>query len=290
MTTQERERTGLLNGWIMLGILIPALAAIIYFFLMALVADSAMLGVPSIVAFVFWIFLAIGFFTLQPNEAAVLILFGQYKGTCKESGFKWANPLLTKRKISQRWCNLNGERAKVNDASGNPIEIAAVVVWRVADTAKAVFDVDDYEHYVNVQSESALRYLAMGYPYDAHDDHTLSLRGSTEEVSEALQHEVQARVDKAGVIVEEARISHLAYAPEIAGAMLQRQQADAIVAARSRIVDGAVGMVEMAIEKLDAYGKIELDDERKANMVSNLMIVLCGHENAKPVINAGTLY
>ncbi len=290
MTTQERERTGLLNGWIMLGILIPALAAIIYFFMMALVADSAMLGVPSIVAFVFWIFLAIGFFTLQPNEAAVLILFGQYKGTCKESGFKWANPLLTKRKISQRWCNLNGERAKVNDERGNPIEIAAVVVWRVADTAKAVFDVDDYEHYVNVQSESALRYLAMGYPYDAHDDHTLSLRGSTEEVSEALQHEVQARVDKAGVIVEEARISHLAYAPEIAGAMLQRQQADAIVAARSRIVDGAVGMVEMAIEKLDAYGKIELDDERKANMVSNLMIVLCGHENAKPVINAGTLY
>ena len=231
-----------------------------------------------------------GFYTLQPNEAAVLVLFGAYRGTDKVCGFKWANPLLTKRKVSLRARNLNGETIKVNDSRGNPIEIAAVVVWRVENTARAVFDVDRYDHFVSVQSESALRHLAMAYPYDAYGDDKLSLQGTTDEVSERLQQEVQERVDKAGVQIIEARLSHLAYAPEIAGAMLQRQQAEAVVAARSRIVDGAVGMVEMALDKLDEYGKLDLDEERKAAMVSNLLVVLCGHEDVKPVINTGTLY
>jgi regulator of protease activity HflC (stomatin/prohibitin superfamily) len=237
-----------------------------------------------------WIFIACGFFTLQPNEGGVLVLFGQYKGTVRTEGFKWANPLLKKIKVSLRWRNFDGGTSKVNDLRGNPIDISAVVVWRVQDSAKAIFDVDHYEHFVSVQTEAALRHLAMSYPYDTFDDDILSLRGSPNEVSEALQREVQERVAKAGVRVEEARLNHLAYAAEIAGAMLQRQQADAVVAARARIVDGAVGMVEMALEKLEAYGKIQLDEERKAAMVSNLLVVLCAHQPAQPIVNAGTLY
>jgi len=237
-----------------------------------------------------WFVCCFGFFTLQPNVAQVLNLFGKYKGTVKSSGFWWANPLLSKHKVSLRAHNLNGNIIKVNDRRGNPIEIAVVVVWRVTDTAKAVFDVEDYEDYVSVQSESALRHLATAYPYDTTVEDELSLRGSIDEVSEKLETELTERIAKAGVLVGEARISHLAYAPEIAGAMLQRQQAEAIVAARTRIVDGAVGMVEMALNRLMQKHTIELDEERKASMVSNLLVVLCGDKAAHPVINAGTLY
>lgn len=231
-----------------------------------------------------------GFFTLQPNEGAVLLLFGAYKGTVRVPGFRWANPLLRKTKISLRIRNFNTEKLKVNDQRGNPTDIAAVVVWRVENTAHAVFEVDDYKNYVHIQSEAALRHLASRYPYDTTVDGELSLRGSMDEVSRALQQELQERLGKAGVVVEEARLSHLAYAAEIAGAMLRRQQAEAIVAARLRIVDGAVGMVETALERLKERRTVELDDERKAAMVSNLLVVLCGEQAAQPVVNAGTLY
>jgi regulator of protease activity HflC (stomatin/prohibitin superfamily) len=231
-----------------------------------------------------------GFFTLQPNEAAVLLLFGAYKGTVRSAGFHWANPFYHKTKISLRIRNFNTEKLKVNDQRGNPTEIAAVVVWRVQNTAQATFEVDDYKNYVHIQSEAALRHLASRYPYDTQVDGELSLRGAMDEVSRALQQELQERLGKAGVIVEEARLSHLAYAPEIAGAMLRRQQAEAIVAARFRIVEGAVGMVEIALERLQEKKTIQLDDERKAAMVSNLLVVLCGEQAAQPVVNAGTLY
>ncbi len=246
--------------------------------------------VPWGLAVAVWFVLCFGFFTLQPNMSAVLILFGKYTGTAKTSGFKWANPLYMKKKVSMRAHNLNGQKLKVNDLRGNPIEIAVVVVWRVTDTAKAVFDVEDFDDYVSVQSEAALRHLAMAYSYDTFEGETLSLRGSVDEVSGALQKELEERVAKAGVFVEEARISHLAYAPEIAGAMLQRQQAEAVVAARARIVEGAVGMVEMALAKLEEHKTIDMDEERKAAMVSNLLVVLCGQEHAQPIVNAGTLY
>lgn len=230
-----------------------------------------------------------GFFTLQPNTAAVLLLFGEYKGTVRKQGFHWANPFYSRIKVSLRARNLNGEKLKVNDLRGNPIEIAAVVVWRVHDTARAVFDVDDYSHYVHIQSESAVRHLASSYPYDSHQEE-LSLRGSMDEVSRALQAELEERLSKAGVVVDEARLAHLAYAPEIAGAMLRRQQAEAIVAARTRIVEGAVGMVQMALAHLEKDKIVELDDERKAAMVSNLLVVLCGDHNVQPVVNTGTLH
>jgi regulator of protease activity HflC (stomatin/prohibitin superfamily) len=212
-------------------------------------------------------------------------------GTVRVSGFHWANPFYLKKKVSLRRRNLNGATIKVNDLRGNPIEIAAVVVWRVEDAAKASFDVDHFENYVSIQSEAALRHMAMAYPYDDfHATELISLRGSTDEVSKALQVEVQERVAPAGVVIEETRLAHLAYAAEIAGAMLQRQQAEAVVAARARIVEGAVGMVEMAIAKLEESKKIVLDDERKAAMVSNLLVVLCSHESTHPIVNAGTLY
>ncbi len=230
-----------------------------------------------------------GFFTLQPNTAAVLLLFGEYKGTARRQGFHWANPFYKKIRVSLRARNLNGEKLKVNDQRGNPIEIAAVVVWRVNDTARAVFDVDDYAKYVTIQSESAVRHLASSYPYDSHQDE-LSLRGSMDEVSRALQAELEERLSKAGVVVDEARLAHLAYAPEIAGAMLRRQQAEAIVAARTRIVEGAVGMVQMALAHLEKDKVVELDGERKAAMVSNLLVVLCGDHNVQPVVNTGTLH
>ncbi len=231
-----------------------------------------------------------GLFTLQPNTAAVLVLFGEYRGTARRQGFYWANPFMHKIKVSLRARNLNGEKLKVNDQRGNPIEIAAVVVWHVQDTAKAVFHVDDYKDYVSVQSESAVRHLASSYPYDTSEGNELSLRESMDEVSQALQVELQERLGKAGVIVEEARLSHLAYAPEIAGAMLRRQQAEAVVAARTRIVEGAMGMVQMALEHLEKDGIVELDTERKAAMVTNLLVVLCGEQAAQPVVNAGSLY
>jgi regulator of protease activity HflC (stomatin/prohibitin superfamily) len=235
-------------------------------------------------------FLTAGLFMVNPNEGKVLQLFGEYKGTAKQEGLRWANPFLTKKKVSLRVRNFESSRLKVNDIDGNPIEIAAVVVWKVVETAEAIFEVDDYEHYVKVQSESALRNLATSYAYDAHDDQHVSLRGHTSAVADHLKREIQDRLARAGVQVLEARISHLAYAPEIAAAMLQRQQAGAIIAARQRIVEGAVGMVEMALDMLSAKSIIQLDEERKAAMVSNLLVVLCGDRNTQPVINTGTIY
>jgi regulator of protease activity HflC (stomatin/prohibitin superfamily) len=238
------------------------------------------------------VFIFAGFYTLQPNQARALVLFGRYVGTDKTSGFRWANPLYKRlnMKVSLRARNLNMKPIKVNDLRGNPIEIAAVVVWKVSNTAEALFDVDDFEHYIEVQSESALRHLAMAYPYDEYGSEPLSLRGSTDEISHALQAQIQERVAQAGVAVLEAKLSHLAYAQEIAGAMLRRQQAEAIVAARQRIVEGAIGMVEHALRDLQASGTVQLDEERKAAMVSNLLVVLCGQVDAQPVINTGTLY
>lgn len=236
------------------------------------------------------LFTAAGLFMVNPNEGRVLQLFGGYVGTARAPGLRWANPFLTKRQVSLRVRNFESSHLKVNDNEGNPIEIAAVVVWRVVDTAEAVFEVDDYEHYVRVQTEAALRNLATSYAYDAHDDTHTSLRGHTAVVADHLKREVQDRLSKAGVEVIEARISHLAYAPEIAAAMLQRQQAGAIIAARQRIVEGAVGMVEMALAQLSSRSIVVLDDERRAAMVSNLLVVLCGERGAQPVVNTGTIY
>lgn len=234
-------------------------------------------------------FLSAGFFTVHPNKGVVLQLFGKYIGTVTQTGLRWANPFFTKRPVSMRVRNFETSRLKVNDHDGNPIEIGAVVVWKVVDTAEAVFQVDEYENYVHVQSEAALRSLATAYAYDTHEGHEISLRGNTDEVVVRLRAEIEERLSVAGVHVEEARISHLAYAPEIAAAMLQRQQAGAIIAARQKIVEGAVGMVEMALEMLSKSSQLQLDEERKAAMVSNLLVVLCGDRNPHPVINAGTL-
>ena len=233
---------------------------------------------------------ASGLFTVQPNQAVVLILFGSYVGTVRDSGWWWTNPFNTRKRLSLRVRSLNGHMIKVNDHAGNPVEIAAVVVWKVLDSAQAVFDVENFEDFVTVQSETAVRHLASIYPYDEYDSDAISLRGSTDKVSEALRAELQERLRPAGVEIIEARLSHLAYAPEIAGAMLQRQQAAAIIAARQRIVDGAVGMVEMALARLSANNVVELDEERKAAMVSNLLVVLCGERAATPVLNTGTLH
>ncbi len=274
---------------LLLSFLVLILSVVI--FVDAIINGPEFLAAVGILLFIIFIFMLPGFFTIQPNEAMVLILFGKYAGTIKKAGWHWANPFYTKKKISLRSRNINGEKIKVNDEMGNPIEIAAVIVWRVENTAEAVFDVDNYVDYVNVQSESALRHLAGMYPYDnTEDNHTISLRGSSDEVSEALKNELQQRLGKAGVVVEEARLSHLAYAPEIAAAMLQRQQAAAIIAARQKIVEGAVGMVQMALNKLSENEIVELDEERKAAMVSNLLVVLCGERNTQPVINTGTLH
>jgi regulator of protease activity HflC (stomatin/prohibitin superfamily) len=231
-----------------------------------------------------------GFFTLQPNEAVVLLLFGAYQGTVRDSGFWFTNPFRKKLRISRRARNLNGDKLKVNDKNGNPIEIAAVVVWRVRDTAQAVFDVDNYENYVRIQSESAVRHVAGSYAYDDGAPNELTLRGGSDEVSAALTRELQDRLAKAGVQVEEARLTHLAYAPEIAQAMLRRQQAEAVIAARQKIVHGAVSMVEMALRELSEKKVVNLDEERKAAMVSNLLVVLCGESEVHPVVNTGTLY
>jgi regulator of protease activity HflC (stomatin/prohibitin superfamily) len=235
-------------------------------------------------------FVLMGLKIVNPNEARVLQLFGSYRGTLKTPGLRWVPPLMTTRTVSQRIRNFESSHLKVNDLEGNPIEIASVVVWRVVDTAEALFEVDDYNNYVHVQTEAALRNLATSYPYDTHDDQHTSLRGHTAAVAEHLKREIQDRLAKAGVEVLEARISHLAYAPEIAAAMLQRQQAGAIIAARQRIVEGAVGMVEMALTMLSHKGIVSLDEERKAAMVSNLLVVLCGERGAQPIVNTGTIY
>jgi len=231
-----------------------------------------------------------GFFMVHPNQAKVLQLFGKYAGSVRQTGLRWANPLYSKEPVSLRVRNFESSQMKVNDNSGNPVDIAAVVVWKVVDSAEAVFEVDDYESFVHIQSEAALRNLATSYPYEAPGEDQIALRSHPQEVAERLREEVQERLDRAGVEVIEARITHLAYAQEIASAMLKRQQAQAIVAARTQIVDGAVGMVKMALHELKAQGVVDLDEERKANMVSNLLVVLCGEENARPVLNAGSLY
>lgn len=233
-----------------------------------------------------------GFFIVDPNRARVMVLFGRYVGTVRKDGFFWTNPFTSKRKLSLRAHNLDGGQLKVNDLQGNPIEISAVVVWRVLDTARASFDVEDYEEYVQVQSEAALRHMATRYPYDDLDMEgaEITLRGSTDEVADELEKELKGRLGEAGIQVIEARLNHLAYAQEIASAMLQRQQAKAIIAARKQIVEGAVGMVELALDHLSDKDIVELDDERKATLVGNLLVVLCGQENAQPILNTGTLY
>ena len=231
-----------------------------------------------------------GFFMVNPNESKVLQLFGKYVGTVKDTGLRWSNPFYAKKKVSVKVRNFESGQLKVNDSVGNPIQIATVVVWKVIDSAEAIFEVDDYESFVQIQTEAALRNLASAYPYESHKGEKITLRSSPQEIAELLQKEVQDRLEKAGVKVIEARISHLAYAQEIAASMLKRQQAQAIVAARTQIVEGAVGMVEIALSELSSREIIDLDDERKAQMVSNLLVVLCGEENAQPVINSGSLY
>jgi regulator of protease activity HflC (stomatin/prohibitin superfamily) len=285
-----------MSGWTILFSNIVLLLAAIAIFIFGIVLlkervdGGGFILALGIVLLITSIILFTGLFTVEPNEAVVLILFGKYIGTEKTTGFRWANPFYTKKKISLRVRNFDSEKLKVNDKKGNPIEISAVVVWKVEDTAEAVFEVDDYLNYVHVQSESAIRHLATSYNYDDTEGEETSLRSSIDEVSEHLQKEIHERVSAAGVVVLEARINHLAYSPEIAHAMLQRQQAEAIIAARQKIVEGAVGMVEMALERLKEQGVIDLDEERKANMVSNLMVVLCSDKATQPIINAGSLY
>lgn len=289
-STNREHRVSAVSGWTMLFFNVVLYAAVVAVFILGAVAKVPLIILSAVVLLLASILTSIGFFTLQPNEAAVLILFGSYKGTVRDSGFFWTNPFNKKLKVSLRSRNLNGDKLKVNDKRGNPIEIAAVVVWRVQDTAQAVFDVDEYEHYVAVQSESAVRHLASGYAYDQAEDGEMTLRSSTDAVSQALQVELQERLGKAGVEVQEARLTHLAYAPEIAQAMLRRQQAEAIIAARTKIVQGAVSMVEMALTELESANVVDLDAERKASMISNLLVVLCGESEVHPVVNTGTLY
>jgi regulator of protease activity HflC (stomatin/prohibitin superfamily) len=317
------------NGWMMLVLLTALLLANSGLMVFAIKDGVETTGQPhggllaiAIVALPILVVLMTGFFTLQPNQARVLVLFGAYKGTVRTPGFHWGNPLYSngpfgtsswqtramaakgvapvpapslktmgRNKISLRARTLNGDKLKVNDKRGNPIEIAAVVVWRVEDSAQAMFDVDNYENYVPIQSESALRHLASLYAYDhSEEDTEITLRSNVDDVSKSLRDELQERLGKAGVIVDEARLTHLAYAPEIAQAMLRRQQAEAVIAARTKIVRGAVSMVEMALKELAEKSVVQLDDERRAAMVSNLMVVLCGESEVHPVVNTGTLY
>jgi regulator of protease activity HflC (stomatin/prohibitin superfamily) len=286
---QERERSAV-SGLLMLLALLALLALGLWRTIAEMHADNLKTGLAWVLVAVLCAFLLTGLFMVNPNEGRVLQLFGDYRGTVREPGLRWANPFYTKTAISLRVRNFETGHLKVNDTDGNPVEIAAVVVWKVVDTAEASFEVDNYEHYVHVQSEAALRNLATRYPYDSHDEAQVSLRGSTASVAKDLRHEIHERLAKAGVEVIEARISHLAYAPEIAAAMLRRQQAGAIVAARARIVEGAVGMVEMALAQLAKSTQVQLDEERKAAMVSNLLVVLCADREAQPVVNTGTLY
>jgi regulator of protease activity HflC (stomatin/prohibitin superfamily) len=335
MSVNREKAVTVRNGWTALVLVLAFILADIALFVWSIADGVQAVGHPHVLPFVasllaipVWIILLTGFFTLQPNEARVLVLFGAYEGTVRESGFHWGNPFYSngsgsasaattateghghssgaaiaaqaaaansrrssrRNRISLRARTLNGERLKVNDKGGNPIEIAAVVIWRVQDTAQAMFDVDDYEQYVETQSESALRHIASHYGYDHGEEDEITLRSNVEEVSAALRTELHERLAKAGVVVEEARLTHLAYAPEIAQAMLRRQQAEAVIAARQKIVHGAVSMVDMALKELAEKHVVSLDDERKAAMVSNLMVVLCGDSEVRPVVNAGTLY
>ncbi len=279
------------NGWVMVAIDL----AVLYFCGRYVIANSLRSGSsPAMIASIVGMILAFmtfgGFFLIHPNESKVFTFLGKYVGSARTAGFHWTNPFAVKKKVSLRIVNLNSETIKVNDALGNPIEIAAVVVWHVVDSAKALFNVESYQNFVDIQSETAIRQLASHYPYDSHDPEKDSLRGNLEEVAARLKEQVQERLDVAGVRVVEARLSHLAYAPEIAQAMLRRQQAEAIIAARRQIVDGAVGMVEMALHGLEAQGVVKLDEERKAAMVNNLLVALVSESDAQPIINTGTLY
>ena len=335
LSLNKEQEAGAMSGWGMLVAVIVVFVVGVALLVTAAVSGAdlstgeiwALVG-PGIALLILGSFLSPGFFTLEPNETRVLVLFGAYKGTVRQGGFRWANPFYSngptvkttaegrggegaggsssgagkkgqpsrapkkfpRYKISVRARTLNGPKLKVNDRRGNPVEIATVVVWRVRDTAQAVFDVEDFELYVETQSETALRHLASSYAYDHGEEHEITLRSNVDEVSEALKHELGQRLARAGVVVEEARLTHLAYAPEIAQAMLRRQQAEAIIDARQKIVHGAVSMVDMALRELAEKSVIDLDDERKAAMISNLMVVLCGESEVHPVVNTGTLY
>ncbi len=277
------------SGWLFLVLSILMYAIVIATVIKAGRDDNPRLLIPAFILLGFALLTSAGLFIVNPNQAAVLLLFGRYKGSVKSNGFCWANPFMRKVKISLRVRNHESAKLKVNDKTGNPIEIAAVIVWRVVDTFDAEFEVDNYLEYVQVQSESALRHLASDYAYDG-EESEVTLRRTTDEVNHRLQGELQERLRRAGVEVLEARLSHLAYAPEIAGAMLQRQQASAVVAARTKIVEGAVGMVELALAELARTKVVDLDEERKAAMVSNLLVVLCSEHATTPVVNTGTLY
>jgi regulator of protease activity HflC (stomatin/prohibitin superfamily) len=286
-----RERAAAtLPGLMVLLVVLLALGFLVYALVTQAFGESPGVMITEALLILGGSFLLLGVFVVNPNEGRVLQLFGDYVGTAKTAGLRWANPFYTKKRISLRVRNFESTKLKVNDLEGNPIEIAAVVVWRVVDTAEAVFEVDDYQNFVKVQTEAAVRNLATSYKYDAHEEDQMSLRGNTAAVADHMKKEIQDRLSKAGVEVLEARISHLAYAPEIAQAMLQRQQAGAIIAARQRIVEGAVGMVQMALDMLSQRDILELDNERKAAMVSNLLVVLCGERSTQPVINTGTIY
>ena len=290
----SKERGGsAFNGYTMLiGLLVTLALPALYFLAGLGVALGPAVGIPvlllSVLAF---LMIAIGFFMIQPNEAVVITLFGEYKGTVRKEGLQWIWPWMGKKKVSVRAHNIHSDKVKINDLRGNPIEIACNVVWRVADTAQAVFDVENYEEFVNIQIEAGLRTVGSRHPYDdMSEEDEVTLRGSADVVNSELIEELNDRLKVSGIIVDEAGLTHLAYAPEIAGAMLRRQQADAVIAARQKVVLGAVGMVEDALSKLSSDGIVELDDERRAAMVSNLMVVLCGDREAQPVVNAGTLY
>jgi regulator of protease activity HflC (stomatin/prohibitin superfamily) len=287
---QERNLNTLPGIPVLLALLASTIATIVGMVVLGRGGAGPAPIIALAVLVVFQFLLWIGFFMVQPNNGVVVQLFGKYIGTCRTEGLRWANPFYSKKPVSLRVRNFESGKLKVNDLEGSPIEIAAVVVWQVHDTAEAVFTVDDYENFVTVQSEAALRQMATSYPYDLHEDHKVALRSHATEIAEHLQKEIQERLGAAGVTVLEARISHLAYAQEIAQAMLQRQQASAIIAARTKIVEGAVSMVHMALEQLDREGKIQLDEERKAAMVSNLLVVLCGERGTQPIVNTGTLY
>ncbi|MGD8374758.1 MAG: SPFH domain-containing protein [Acidobacteriota bacterium] len=286
---QEREAKGV-NGLPMLAILLLGLLLSLYGGIRSIVTEEIALGVGSGIALLLCILGLIGLFIVNPNEGKVLQLFGAYRGTVRVDGLRWANPFYSAKRVSLRVRNFETGKLKVNDSSGNPVEIAAVVVWKVVDTAEAVFQVDEFENFVHVQSEAALRNMATGYGYVAHEEGEIALSSHTAEISEQLKDEIQQRLAQAGVEVMESRISHLAYAPEIAAAMLQRQQATAVVAARTKIVEGAVGMVEMALDQLSRQKILDLDEERKAAMVSNLLVVLCSDRHTQPVVNTGSLY
>lgn len=283
-------RKSVASGYVMLALLTVLQLATILGLVRSIQAQSPGPIIFSILAVLLVGFFWIGFFMVHPNEAKVLQLFGKYVGTVHEPGLRWANPLFGKTRVSTRIRNFESSKMKVNDSRGSPIEIAAVVVWKVVDTAEASFEVDDYEEFVTIQSESALRNLSTTFPYEPHENEGIALRSHPAEIADALRKEIQDRLEQAGVSVIEARISHLAYAPEIAHAMLRRQQATAIIAARRQIVAGAVGMVQMALDQIKSESIVELDDERRAAMISNLLVVLCSEERAQPVVNSGSLY